>query len=342
MPSEHTFYFWRSLAIYLTVACISCRCMKLDAICSSRAHPYRRKMDATENHPHCMEAGTPLQVSGFQEILCHGHFPRRKYVPRDQGQALSILHLGQRKLLMSEIGALLHLNPEAQYVAVYAGAAPGIHTPLLSKLFPNVVFHLYDPAPFQIQETDRIRLFNVCFTDEIAQTYAQGNNKNMVFICDIRRTWNEQMVWEDMLSQKRWHETMQPVLTSLKFRLPWPGNGVIDTSNQVEYLNGDIYLPIWGPRSTTESRLVIKQGLHARNSTRIYDCLAYEEEMCYFNRVMRPSIHLCQTVRSWGLDGCYDCTAEVRLLDKYRKVWPHTKISSNIISHELRRGIRRG
>ncbi len=307
-----------------------------------RAHPYHRKNNLMEKHPHCMEANSHLYISGFQEILRHGCFPRRKYAPRNQCSTLSVMHLGQRKLLMSEIGALLLLNTETKYVAVYAGAAPGVHIPLLSELFPNVIFHLYDPAPFEIEETERIKCFKMCFTDAMAHMYANTEYENLVFICDIRRTRDEMMVWEDMLSQRRWHEIMNPLLTSLKFRLPWPGNGAVSASNQVEYLNGDICLPIWGPPSTTESRLVIKRGSHTHNPTRIYDCLVYEEEMCYFNRVIRPAIHTCQKERSWGLDGCYDCTAEVRLLDKYHKIWTHCKISTDIISRKLHRGIQRG
>jgi len=305
--------------------------------------PYQRKNTQEERHPHCAQAETPLQAGEFLEILDHGRFPRRKYVPRAKDHALSVQHLGQRKLLMSEIGALIRLDAKKEYTAVYAGAAPGVHTPLLSDLFPNVTFHLYDPAPFRIRESDRIKLFNVCFTDEIARTYTgRGGYEHLVFICDIRRSTDESMVWEDMLAQRRWHEIMCPVLTSLKFRLPWPGNGVAGDSNQVDYLDGDIHLPVWGPTSTTESRLVIEEGRHARISTRTYDCLAYEEEMCYFNRVMRPSIHRGHAMLSDGLDGCYDCTAEVRLLERYSKVWTHTEISTQRISRELKRGIPMG
>jgi cap2 methyltransferase len=290
------------------------------------------------DHPHCMQAMPWVFASKYHDILLHEQFPREKYVARDKSSPISIMHRGQRKLLMSEIGALVLLDPAVQYVAVYAGAAPGIHTPLLSELFPNVTFHLYDPAPFMIKETEKIKLFNACFTDETAQAYTAASHKNLVFICDIRRTNNEQMVWEDMQAQRRWHEIMQPTLTSLKFRLPWPGNGVASESNQVEYLDGDIHLPVWGPHNTTESRLVIQQGLH--KASRMYDCLAYEEEMCFFNRVTRPSVHKWQARRNDGLDGCYDCTAELALLEKYAKIWTHKKLSTGLISRELRRDIR--
>jgi hypothetical protein len=236
---------------------------------------------------------------------------------------------------MSEIGALLILDPNTRYTAVYAGAAPGIHTPLLSELFPNVEFHLYDPAPFRITGTDRIKVFSTYFTDSHALLYTFTSN--LVFICDIRRTKDETCVWEDMQAQLRWHGIMRPLLTSLKFRLPWPGMGVVDANNQVEYLDGDIHLPIWAPRNTTESRLVVERGRHG--GTRMYDCLVYEEEMCHFNRVTRPSIHLGQQSRCDGLDGCYDCAAETRLLELYAQRYGVGRISTDRINRELGRSL---
>ena len=67
------------------------------------------------------------------------------------------LHVGQRKLFLTEIQYLTNYfikYPEQMkktvYV-VYAGAAPGHHTYLLSSFFPNVVFILVDPNKFQLR-----------------------------------------------------------------------------------------------------------------------------------------------------------------------------------------------
>ena len=295
------------------------------------------KVSGQQTHPHCLQALPLVNASSFHDILSHGKFPREKYVARNKSFTTSVLHRGQRKLLMSEMGALVRLDPAVQYFVVYAGAAPGNHIPLLSELFPNLTFHLYDPVPFEIEETDKIKSFNTWFTDEHAQAYASASHKHLVFISDIRRTNDERMVWEDMQAQKRWHEIMQPELTSLKFRLPWPGNGVAVASNLFNYLDGDIHLPVWGPCNTTESRLVIEQARH--KGTRVYDCLAYKEEMCYFNRVTRPSVHQEQMQRRDGLDGCYDCTAECALLKTYARIWGHAQLTTGRISKELRRDI---
>ena len=259
-------------------------------------------------NPHC----SPDKFAEFNPILFHGLGERMTYTPRQLNERRLTVHRGQRKLLFSEIGALLKTDPQKNYTAVYAGAAPGIHTPFLSDLFPNVTFHLYDPAPFQIRESPRIRIFNAYFTDEVAMNYAATSD--LIFICDIRRTVEEENVWEDMLAQQRWYEIMHPVITSLKFRLPWPGKSVLQNNpdNTVEYLDGEIHLPIWGRHSTTETRLVIMGPSVTKRS---YDCKVYEEEMSFFNRVVRPSIHPHPPVR--GLDACFDCTAEVNLLAQY-------------------------
>lgn len=59
----------------------------------------------------------------------------------------------------------------------------------------------------------------------------------------------EEHILDDMSSQMRWIDIMKPQMSMLKFRLSWkPG--------KTRYLAGDIYLPVWGPITTTESRLV--------------------------------------------------------------------------------------
>ena len=64
---------------------------------------------------------------------------------------------------------------------------------------------------------------------------------------------------------------MKPAASMLKFRLPW-GDGVS------EYLAGKIYLPVWGPQTTTETRLIVTDIKEAS-----YDNRKYEEQMFYFN-----------------------------------------------------------
>lgn len=267
-----------------------------------------RDRHCQQNHPH-------IQLSmQFGRVLKHECACRIPYVERQYGEYRSICHQGQRKLLISEIELLTRVSERVGFsepiLVVYAGAAPGNHIPMLSDMFPSCTFDLYDPSTFAIDETDRIRIFNRLFSDHDAHAYHEKKCERLVFISDIRTNIDEESVWRNMTEQKRWHESIQPMISSLKFRLPW--DQPIDS--YVQYLDGDIYLPVWGRTSTTECRLFVDKDVH--KSTKNYSSLVYEEEMSYFNRVIRPALHL-HTITDARFDRCYDCTAEIFVLRKY-------------------------
>jgi hypothetical protein len=116
----------------------------------------------------------------------------------------------------------------------------------------------------------------------------------------------ERAVSRDQEWQMNWHKIMQPVAGMYKFRLPW-------SEGSTEYLAGTVYLPVWGPQTTTETRLIV-EGV----DTVRWDHKKYEEQMFYFNNVTR----LCSydhDVEAHGLDHCYDCAAEVAILKRYLK-----------------------
>lgn len=113
----------------------------------------------------------------------------------------------------------------------------------------------------------------------------------------------ERAVAQDMAWQREWHEIMCPLAGMHKFRLPWK-------AGLTEYLDGEVYLPIWGPQTTTEARLISTGGVKQ------WDNSAYEERMFYFNTVTRLTA-VDHDVESDGLDHCYDCAAEVHVLRRY-------------------------
>lgn len=53
------------------------------------------------------------------------------------------------------------------FTLILLGSAPGNHIPYLVDLFPEHKFILVDPNPFSIEETDRIKIVNGYFTDEM-------------------------------------------------------------------------------------------------------------------------------------------------------------------------------
>jgi hypothetical protein len=125
----------------------------------------------------------------------------------------------------------------------------------------------------------------------------------------------EQRVRADQEMQMRWHDIMRPVASMLKFRLSWkPG--------QTEYLDGTIYLPVWGPITTTETRLIVHDDRAKRPDDtdtaprRMYDNARYERQLFYFNTTTRVALFPHDVVAT-GLDHCYDCRAEVDILTAY-------------------------
>lgn len=90
--------------------------------------------------------------------------------------------------------------------------------------------------------------------------------------------------------QKDWVVALQPKASMLKFRLPWE-KGIHDLhvcvlsfshAGTTQYLKGEIFLPIWGRETTTETRLISTEF-----DLVSYDNSKYEEQCFYFNRIHR-------------------------------------------------------
>ncbi len=267
-------------------------------------------------------------VGGFVRKLATDA-PKQAYQEPSPAELRSTrtLHWGQRKLLMAEI-EFLTAHGGLSNTVVYAGAYPGDHIVYLSTLFPEHTFILYDPIKLVLPTTPKIILKQGCFTEETAKAY-QG--KAVLFISDIRsvseslsRNEFEERVLVDMKLQQRCHDIMQPAKSLLKFRFPF-------TVKEMAYLEGDIYLPVWGKRGTSEARLV-PHG-HARKLYRVED---YCDQMHYFNNVTRVAsyAHSVDVAASDGLAHCYDSTAEIVILAAYlrqqRKV-PEAALPAEII-----------
>uniref|UniRef100_A0A7S0IU63 Cap-specific mRNA (nucleoside-2'-O-)-methyltransferase n=1 Tax=Calcidiscus leptoporus TaxID=127549 RepID=A0A7S0IU63_9EUKA len=249
----------------------------------------------------------------FDRVL-RADAPRAEY-RRRKGETKTVIHWGQRKLLLTELEFLTQ-HARLGHPVVYAGAAPGTHVAFLADAFPQLDFVLVDPAPFHsyLHNNPRIMLRQELFTDEVAREFA---GSRPLFICDVRAAdWElhsdeetERLVQQDMLAQQRWHLLMQPLKSLLKFRLPW-------FAGTTRYLAGDVYVQPFGPITTTETRLV-PRGEEATE----WDNKTYEEQMFHFNTVTRVALypHCCDSdeARVCGLDHCYDCSAEVFILSVY-------------------------
>ncbi len=227
-------------------------------------------------------------------------------------------HLGQRKLLLSEVQLLTEhylgekkkkkgKNPDSNAGAgdrhpllVYVGAAPGTHDAFLSDLFPHVKFVLYDGARFDPALYEHrsaatgerpFELHNEFFTDDTCRSLLERLpvGKPLLFVSDIRsdgeegKSFEQQVMW-DLLSQRRWVELLRPALSMLKFRLPF----TLQPGDAVPYLRGKLLFGIWPPASSAETRLLVRRADLAQPDAS-YDYEAYERTLYFHNRYTRTS-----------------------------------------------------
>ncbi|CAJ1440618.1 unnamed protein product, partial [Effrenium voratum] len=263
----------------------------------------------------------------FCRTLDHDNAEERPYKSR-KGESKTVLHWGQRKLILAEIEFLSRYYSSARCV-VYAGAAPGTHIGFLAKMFPKLHFELVDCRPFsrkleaeakEMEEAagkERICMRQELFTNTLAKAYA--TREGVLFISDVRTSKDDefhpsqQAVEEDMKLQMEWHCLMRPLASSFKFRLPW-------CAGTTRYLNGSIFLPVWGPETTTESRLFVETGgpEEAAEQLKTYDNQKYERQMFYFNTHRRIAKYK-HSHADYFRCSCFDCTSEAMILEGYFK-----------------------
>jgi hypothetical protein len=205
----------------------------------------------------------------------------------------NVIKWGQLKLFLSEVQFLNKIIKETKsdFTVLYIGAADGYHIGKLAELFPQFMFHLWDPRDFAVKESKNIKIFQKFFTDDEAEIYSKNGNSTLI-ICDIRTVSikfakeekdikrrikkMDEIIENDLEFQKKWVELIKPYASLLKFRLPY---GVGTT----KYFDGIIYLQQFGPLST-EARLLVKNTTEFK----LYDNIEYDEKMVYFNTHIRP------------------------------------------------------
>ncbi len=278
----------------------------------------------------------PTLVKGPKVVLqtyLTPDFPRTRYVKEPFNP--KAIHLGQRKLLLSEIEFLTRIIRKAQetpvisesvngflYTLLYVGAAPGQHIPILSEMFPEVKFILYDPAPFRIKPTKSIEIHQKLFTDDLVAQYStEGKKQNrLLFVSDIRSaprtgyqdTDNvdpefENEVRKNLSQQRSWVEKLRPVRSLLKFRLPF---GEESDKATTEYFDGVINFQAYAPPQSSETRIEVGHN----PKLVVYDNTLYEQQLFYFNTRYRIQSFVHYNRRyGWS----YDTIREFFILKKY-------------------------
>jgi hypothetical protein len=251
-------------------------------------------------------------------------------------------HWGQRKLFLTELEFLtkfykMEIKAETKHpVVVYAGAANGEHIKGLINFFPNVIFHLYDTAPFheslyQKEYKNNIFIHPQLFLEADAEKWKQElYNNPILLISDIRSVNNnpkfelEKHVHDNMQMQMKCYQIINPTLSLLKFRLP------LD-HKEYEYLDGELNFQPYAPRSTLETRLTVLPNANKK----IYDVQQYSRQMAYFCQFTRffnynnPLFHIDSHEKK-GLDNKYDSVREINIIEYYlslkKKPVPNLKI----------------
>ncbi len=279
------------------------------------------------------------------------NLPRLEYKIRTK-EIKTVLHWGQRKLLLSEIEFFTNFfikifnvvkeNTEKNIYAIYAGAAPGTHILYLSKLFPLIHFELYDPRAFSpnlLKNTEKFKTHIQYFTDDTANQWKSEDHpdKILLFISDIRTSNNEtqtskmieERVYIDHDWQKNWYNIIKPEYTMFKFRLPWD-------CGETKYMEGDIYIQPYPPTTSTETRLIVSKNA----KTKLYDNKKYEEQLFHFNTNVRPLqfnniLFNVSKNKKHGLTNNYDGASEVYILENYLKFIKNSS-NDNLLNNSLK------
>nr|QBK88826.1 MAG: poly a polymerase regulatory subunit [Mimivirus LCMiAC01] len=264
--------------------------------------PHALKKELLVNKPPYKNNKLPRKLEDIHTSI---KYKGRQQIPE------TVLHWGQLKLLMGEMDFFnRYLNPKKKYTIVYAGAARGDHVILSLELYKNLNFVLVDPAKFNkdLYNKKRVRIINDYFTNDLARKLKKEYD-NIIYISDIRTSTKEEDVKENHKMQKKWYEIMNPDYTLLKFRLPWD-------QDTFDYLDGEIYLQSFPPRTSTETRLVVKKSAKIKT----YDSKEYENKLFYYNLYDRARYYDHNyKVDDLYMDHCCDCTSTLNIIDDYLK-----------------------
>lgn len=278
-----------------------------------------------------------------EDTVLHKDDPEKQYSEKVRIETNT--HLGQLKLFCNELGFLLNYVCDENMathrkIFLYIGAGPGEHVVILAKMFPTIIWHLFDNRfTDKLRTMKNVQIFERYFTDDDVALYRDLSMKpetDVYLVSDIRNmsyasgAWTveeELKVVEDMSLQASWVKAIKPRFSMLKFRLPFYEEAVVKHygGEYVNYLDGIIYKQPWARNKSTETRLVV-DGSNIRD--RQYSFRKYESQMFYHNVVTRNTTFLfplskelnrVKVSRNLTLDNHYDSAYTISLLYNYFK-----------------------
>lgn len=170
------------------------------------------------------------------------------------------------------------------------------------------------------------------FFDIDAEFFAQRFSDNCFLCVDIRdlnyftfekdHKVTNAVVMRDMEIQKKWVQTMKPVSSLLKFRLPWvlPGETWEGTT---EYFSGQIYVQAWAPPTSSETRLCTDGTETVKYNNKLYEDMLYyhnnhiREKETYTVKVNSIAKDINFVTKETGYDNRFDSSMEIFVLSEY-------------------------
>ena len=287
--------------------------------------------------------------------------PAKEYARREKTEKIAV-HWGQLKLLMTEIDFLCrYWDPKEvpNPVVLYIGGASGEHVNVLSKMFPQFLYELYDGRPFDesLQNNPKVILHQTLFDDIEMKKWAdrQSRDRNVFLISDIRSLGyksvkkmtvaeekeNERLIQSDMDLQQKWVQQINPVRAHLKFRLPYTYPWTIEEGYPLTrtYLDGDLYRQAWAPQTSTECRLVPDKDLKMKE----WKTKQIEDQLFYHNTQLRENTNFenplsqdpleQKRLNEWGiqigLTNDYDSTLTLLIIKGYLEKFNLKNITPN-------------
>ena len=197
---------------------------------------------------------------------------------------------GERKLTLAIIQFLSRFWSTKTHSAIYIiyiASAPLTNIPFITKLFPNSRWTIYAKVKPRIKPNDRIWFTTELFTDNDTKFWTGRND--VFFISDHRTHLDlsadqdiiNKSLTKDLEDQMRWHLLIKPVRSLLKFRLPYPKEGIYPPP-MYEYLNGWTFKQAFSSNLSPELRLVP----FGEDKTK-YDLLKHRRQISYFNLIIR-------------------------------------------------------
>jgi hypothetical protein len=232
----------------------------------------------------------------------------------DKKTTLLVVYAGANPC--DHLTVLIDAFPDVYYVLIDPAFKPNSHlkewpvdrVAVCSECFDNRAATSvlnWRPNNNNVQTGRRHFIHNALDTLRFPDGWILDHAKNLLFVSDIRlNARNEQLIEQDMFDQEEWCRIIKPRAGLLKFRLPFvtPSfrNKYKEYNLKFPYMNGTVYLPIWGPRSTTECRLYVENSMLYEDV--IYDPVKHEEMMAGFNSINRPQQYTYNNIQYESFD----------------------------------------